>query len=190
MRALLIIDMQAEMQRRIESGADHVNPDAPTRIAELAAAFRAQGLPVVHIRHQATDPASCFHPAAQGYPPLSCAEAQSGEAVFDKRTSSAFASTELAGHLAGHGITDLVVTGAVAGFCVNSTVRAGADLGFRMTVVRDAVIGFGLPAANLSARTIFDVTMAHLEADFALLVETPVLLGELAAVPGAGCNPS
>jgi len=68
------------------------------------------------------------------------------------------------------------VTGAVAGFCVNSTVRAGADLGFSMVVVRDAVIGFDLPAAGLSARLIFDVTMAHLEADFARVVESAALL--------------
>ncbi|MBB4000076.1 isochorismatase family protein [Aureimonas pseudogalii] len=66
----------------------------------------------------------------------------------------------------------LIVTGAVAGFCVNSTVRAGADLGFAMTVVRDAVIGFDLPEADFSARVIFEVTMAHLEADFATVVET------------------
>lgn len=95
-----------------------------------------------------------------------------------KRTSSGFASTDLATYLQDKGITDLMVTGAVAGFCVNSTVRAGADLGFDMTVVRDAVLGFDLPAAQLSARTIFDVTMAHLESDFAKVVDTSAVLGE------------
>ncbi|OWJ74293.1 isochorismatase family protein [Haematobacter missouriensis] len=87
-----------------------------------------------------------------------------------------FASTELAAHLHANGITELVVTGAVAGFCINSTVRAGADLGFDMTVVEDAVIGFGLPGAGLSARAIFDVTMAHLAADFANVTDTAAVL--------------
>lgn len=105
---------------------------------------------------------------------MPCDEALAGEAVFEKRTSSGFASTELEAHLRAGGVTDLVVTGAVAGFCVNSTVRAGADLGFRMTVVRDAVLGFGL--SGLSARTIFDVTMAHLEADFAKVVDAIEML--------------
>ena len=53
-------------------------------------------------------------------------------------------------------------------------VRAGADLGFRMTVVRDAVLGFDL--SGLPARTIFDVTMAHLEADFATVLDTSAII--------------
>ncbi|MDP3339641.1 isochorismatase family protein [Frigidibacter sp.] len=176
MQALLIIDMQMEMQHRIEGGRDCVNASAPAKIAALAAAFRERRQPVLHIRHRDSDPASPLHADAAGYPPMACAEATAGEPVFLKTTSSGFASTDLAAWLRDHGITDLAVVGAVAGFCVNSTVRAGSDLGFTMTVVSDAVIGFDLPSAGLSARTIFDVTMAHLEADFARVVEASALL--------------
>lgn len=178
LKALIIIDMQMEMQHRIEAGRDCVNADAPTHIALLAGAFRQRGLPVVHIRHRDDNPKSPLHAGAAGYPPMPCTEAVEGEAVFVKQTSSAFTSTDLAAHLKDKGITDLVVVGAVAGFCVNSTVRNGADLGFRMTVVRDAVIGFDLLAAGQSAQVIFDVTMAHLEADFARLVDTSVAMTE------------
>ena len=177
--ALVIIDMQAEMQHRLDRGAEHVNPGAPARIAELAAAFRGAGRPVIHIRHAEADPASPMHADAAGYPPMSCAEAQPGEAIFVKWTSSGFASTALETHLRDAGITDLVVTGAVAGFCVNSTVRAGCDLGFRMQVVSDAVLGFALPAAGLSAQVIFDVTMAQLGADFASLVPASAVIADL-----------
>jgi nicotinamidase-related amidase len=170
--ALLIIDMQREMQRRIDAGMDCVNPDAPDLIAALARAYRDHGLPVLHVRHASDDPSAALHPDAPGYPPMPCAEEGEGEAVFVKSTSSAFASTVLDAHLRQTGIRSLAVVGAVAGFCVNSTVRAGSDLGYDMTVVRDAIIGFGLPGANLSARTIFDVTLAHLEADFARVVDS------------------
>lgn len=172
MKALIIIDMQMEMQRRLDSGRDCVNADAPERIAALAATYRNRGLPVIHICHRDDASTSPMHQDAAGYPPMPCAEALEGEAVFIKQTSSAFASTDLAAHLRQHGITELVVTGAVAGFCVNSTVRNGSDLGFTMTVVKDAILGFDLPHAGLSAQVIFDVTMAHLEADFARLVQT------------------
>ena len=178
LRALVIIDMQMEMQHRIEAGRDCVNADAPRRIASLAEAFRERGLPVIHIRHEDDNPNSPLHENAVGYPPMPCAEAIEGEAVFVKRSSSAFASTDLAVHLQDEGITDLLVTGAVAGFCVNSTVRSGADLGFSMTVIRDAVIGFDLPDAGLSAQVIFDVTMAHLEADFARLIDASAVMSE------------
>lgn len=107
---------------------------------------------------------------------MPCAEAVANEPVFVKKTSSGFASTNLADYLRDKEIGELVDVGAVGGFCVNSTVRAGADLGFKMTVVRDAVLGFDMPSANLSASTIFEVTMAHLESDFANVVESSVIL--------------
>lgn len=178
MKALLIIDMQMEMQHRIEAGRDCVNPDAPARIAALAETFRQRELPVIHVRHRATASGWPFHPDAPGFQPMACAISLENEPVFLKETSSAFASTGLSDYLKEKGITDIAVTGAVAGFCVNTTVRAGSDLGFNMTIVRDAVIGFDLP--GLSARTIFDVTMAHLESDFARIVDAKT---ELAMQP-------
>lgn len=176
MKALAIVDMQMGMQIRIGEGRDCVNPDAPVRVAALVDLFRQKGLRVIHVRHSDTDRDSLFHADAAGYPPMPCAEVVDGEPVFLKHTSSAFASTDLAAYLHAQGVTDLIVTGAVAGFCINSTVRAGADLGFNMTVVEDAVIGFDLPSAGQSARVIFDVTMAHLEADFARITDTATVL--------------
>lgn len=179
--ALLIIDMQMEMLHRIEAGLDHVNGAAPGRIAALVADFRSRGLPVIHIRHCDPTPGSPLAEGAAGYSPMPCAIAAPGEAVFIKHGSSGFVGTGLAGHLHASGVTELVVVGAVAGFCVNTTVRAGSDLGFAMVVVRDGVIGFGLPAAGgtgamLSAQAVFEVTMAHLESDFARLVDSETLL--------------
>ncbi|WP_255471640.1 isochorismatase family protein [Poseidonocella sp. HB161398] len=72
------------------------------------------------------------------------------------------------------------MAGAVAGFCVNSTVRHGCDPGFGMTVARDAVQGFGLPQDGLSAEVVFAVTMAALAADFARCAGTSGLLRALA----------
>jgi len=166
----MIIDMQMIMQSRIDAGRDHVNHSAPDNIHDLAMTFRAKEWPIIHIRHSDDHPGSPLHPAAPGHPPMQCAHALPGEPIFYKSTSSAFASTNLDTYLRNEGITELVVTGAVAGFCVNSTIRAGCDLGFKMIAIRDAILGFDLPLANLSASTIFDVTMAHLEADFATVL--------------------
>lgn len=170
MKALLIIDMQMEMQRRIAAGFECVNADAPERIDLLTTLFRGNKLPVLHVRHRNDAAGSPFAVDAAGYTPMACSKAAAGEPVFVKTTSSAFASTDLTEYARGIGITELVVVGAVAGFCVNSTVRSGSDLGFKMTVVRDAVIGFGLPKAELSAQAVFDVTMGLLAADFAEMI--------------------
>ena len=177
--ALVIIDMQREMRSRIDAGRAHVNPGAPEAVAALAAAFRASGRAVIHVRHAEADPASPLHPDAPGYPPMPCAVEQAGEAIFVKRSSSAFATTALEQHLRDRSLTHLHIVGAVAGLCVTSTVRAASDLGFRVSVVRDAVIGFDLPAAGLDAQTIFDVTMGLLAADFAEVVESGAVLAAL-----------
>ena len=170
--ALMIIDMQMLMQERINNGREHVNHHAPAKIAALLAMFRAAGQPVIHIRHADADPASPLARNAAGYQVMPCAQELATEPLFIKSSSSAFASTALENYLHDNGITHLLVTGAVVGFCVNSTVRAGADLGFQMTVVQDAVLGFDVPPSPLSAQTIFDATMALLAADFATLTDT------------------
>lgn len=180
--ALLIIDMQREMARRIAAGRDCVNPDAGSQVASLATAFRRAGWPVVHVRHASDQPGAVLHPDSPFYPPMDCAEAEAAEAVFVKAGSSGFAGTGLEAYLRAQGIGSLVVVGAVAGFCVNTTVRGGSDLGFAMTVVRDAVMGFDLPDAGLPARVIFDVTMAHLAADFAQVVDAAEVMARLPVV--------
>ncbi|QXT36816.1 isochorismatase family protein [Sphingomonas sanguinis] len=177
--ALVIIDMQMEMQHRIDAGQPHINPHAPAAIAALAAAFRDAGHPVIHVRHAEGDSTSPLHPDAPGYPPMECARERPGEAVFVKCSSSAFATTGLEAHLRERGIAHIHVVGAVAGFCVNSTVRAASDLGFRVTVVRDAVIGFDLPSAGLEAGVIFDVTMGLLAADFVAVAGSEAVLARL-----------
>jgi len=179
--ALIIVDMQMMMQDRIDSGRDHVNPDAAANITMLADHFRKTGQPVVHVRHGDDTAGSPLHPDAAGYQPMPCAIEKDSEPIFIKTTSSAFASTDLEAWLHGKGITDIVVTGAVASFCVNSTVRAGCDLGFNMHVVRDGLIDFDLPNTGFEARAIFDVTMGLLEADFAKIVTTSALLETKAA---------
>lgn len=177
--ALVIIDMQMIMQERIDSGREHINPEAPRKIVALVDAFRKAGNAIIHVRHQDDDPSSPLHPNASGYQPMPCGRELEGEPVFVKKSSSAFATTDLATYLTERDIIRLSVAGAVAGFCVNSTVRAGSDLGFDMTVVRDAVIGFDLPNTNLDARSIFDVTMGLLEADFAKLADSRSIIKAL-----------
>ena len=178
--ALLIIDMQADMQARLNAGRDHVNGDADAVITRLAGLARSAGIAVIHVRHRENDPDSPFHPQAAGYQPMPCDVEQPGEVVFVKIRSSAFATTGLEAHLRRHGIDHLIVAGAVAGFCVNSTVRAASDLGFRVSVVRDAVLGFDLPSADLSAQAIFDVTMGLLAADFAEVITLDAAMMQIA----------
>jgi len=56
--------------------------------------------------------------------------------------SSAFANTDLDVLLKKHGVHKLIVIGLIAHTCVESTVRFAAELGYEVTVVRDAIADY------------------------------------------------
>lgn len=171
-RAVLVIDMQEGMADRIRAGRPTATPDAPGRIAALLSALRASGCPVIHVLHDDPHPESPFRKGEPGAEPMPCAVPHAGEAVFWKHGSSAFHGTGLDTHLRAQGTTELVVVGAVAAFCVTSTVRQASDLGYRVLLPQDALLGFDLPAhdsGRLDAGTVFRVTLSLLGADFATL---------------------
>jgi ureidoacrylate peracid hydrolase len=56
--------------------------------------------------------------------------------------SSGFANTDLDVQLKQHGIHQLIVIGLLAHTCVESTVRFAAELGYEVTVVRDATASY------------------------------------------------
>lgn len=171
-RAVLVIDMQEGMADRIRSGRPTATPDAPDRIAALLADARRRGVPVIHVLHDDPHPASPFRKGEPGAEPMPCAVPRPGETVFWKHGSSAFNGTGLDGYLKANGINELVIAGAVAAFRVTSTVRQASDLGYKILLPQDALLGFDLPAhdgGKIDAGTVFRVTLSLLGADFATL---------------------
>jgi len=183
-KALLIIDMQQYVVARINKGIDHYPHNAMTNMTALLRTFRDNAQPVIHIRHHSPAEGSLLHPDSPLSQVIADFAEKPSEAVFIKHTSSSFSSTGLQDYLARQQISECVVMGAVAGFCVNSTVRAGADLGLEMTVVSDAVISFGLADAGQDAKTIFEVTMALLRADFARVATSQEIKAEILTAGG------
>lgn len=184
MEALLVIDMQMGMQHRIDSGRAPVNPDAPDGVAALIAAFRAAGRPVIHVHHDDPHPDSPFRRGEPGAAPMPCAVPAEGEPVLWKSGSSAFAGTGLDALLRRMGVTDIVLCGAVAAFCVTSSTRAASDLGFRVILPADALLGFDIPAhdgGRIDGATVMRVTLSLLGADFARLDSVAGVQAALAA---------
>jgi ureidoacrylate peracid hydrolase len=56
--------------------------------------------------------------------------------------SSGFANTDLDLQLKAHGIHQLIVIGLIAHTCVEATVRFAAELGYQVTVVKDATASY------------------------------------------------
>ncbi|MGH1415473.1 MAG: isochorismatase family protein [Pelagimonas sp.] len=178
--ALLLVDLQEEMNTRIRAGRAVVYPDFGVQVAALVKNFRAQDKPIVHVfHHEDSNPDVPFRRDQPGGQPMACATPKQGEAIFWKPGSSGFVGTGLEAHLRQQGITNLVVAGGVAAFCIASTVRSAANLGFKTTLAEDALIAFPLPDRNggdIAPELALEVTLATLAADFAAVKTTAEIL--------------
>ena len=180
--ALLLIDAQIAMAMRRDAGDPWAEPLAEVRIAALLAAFRAAGLPVIHVHHHTDDPQDDFHPAHPGAQPLPAAHPLPEEAVVIKHGSSAFIGTDLAARLAALGDPMLVIAGGEVNFCVDSTTRMAGNLGYKATVASDALIGFSerlRDGRSVSAVDVTDMTLADLDGSFARVQTTTDILAAL-----------
>src|SRR3954454_13377000 len=137
-RTLLIIDIQRDY---FPGGAyPLVEPEAAAVSARrVLESFRAEGDPVIHMKHVWDAPDAAFmRPGTEGVEIRPEVEPAEGERVLEKASPNSFIDTELEAELRKLGSEDLVVAGMMSSMCVDATVRAAADLGFSPTVVHDA----------------------------------------------------
>ena len=80
-------------------------------------------------------------------------EPQPGDVVAQEHwLSSGFANTDLDLQLKKHGVRKLIVVGMRANTCIESTVRFAAELGYEVTLVKDAIASFGHEEMEASLR--------------------------------------
>jgi nicotinamidase-related amidase len=136
--ALLLIDIQNDY---FPGGAMELvgSVEAGAKASQLLGIFREKSLPVIHIQHLATRPgATFFLPDTQGVQINGCVSPNSGETVIQKNFPNCFRGTPLLEHLRSEKITKLVIAGMMTHMCVDTTVRAAADLGFQNILAHDA----------------------------------------------------
>ena len=166
--ALVVIDVQQGMDD--PRGGKRNNPDAEKRIADLLAAWRDAGRPVIHVQHSSLEPESPLREDVPGHAFKKEALPIAGEPVFHKHVNSAFIGTELETYLRARDIESLVLVGMTTDQCVSTTARMGANLGFAVTVVEDATATFereGPDGEHYSADTMHRVELASLNGEFA-----------------------
>lgn len=177
--ALLVIDVQMALATEDAAGRERSCPEAEGNIAALLERFRKSGAPVVHVHHHGTDPDDPFHPDAPGAAVQPFAAPLADEPVIIKTGSSGFAGTALPDLLRKAGVERVVLCGATANHCVESTARSAADLGFDTIYAADAVWAYGATGPDgiaHSAERIHSVSMATLEGEIAAVKPTKDIL--------------
>ena len=131
---LLVVDMQRGLFDGEPSRYDAEGVIA--RINALSELVRVRGGKVVFIRHtDAADGLAAESDAWQVLPALN----QSGADIYVEKTAcDAFLGTPLKAVLDAAAPTQLIVCGCATDFCVDTTVRAAASLGYPVSVASDA----------------------------------------------------
>ena len=157
--ALIIQDLQNDV---IIDGGAFADSGAPAHataqnvvgnVADLAAACRAAGVPVIHVWYvveqgaaglkqnaplfQGVKEANALVRGTWGAAPAEGLEPQDGDHVVEKMRMNGFYETRLDILLRGLGADQLIITGAWTNMSIEHTARHGADAGYEVVVASD-----------------------------------------------------
>jgi gluconolactonase len=157
--ALIIQDMQNDVI--IEGGAfadsgapaHAIAQNAVANVADLAAACRAAGVPVIHVWYVVEEGAAGLKQNAPlfqgvkesgglvrgswGAAPADGLEPKAGDHVVEKMRMNGFYETRLDILLRGLGAETILITGAWTNMSIEHTARHGADAGYEVVVASD-----------------------------------------------------
>ena len=176
-KALLIIDIQNDYfpQGKMELvGSD----EAAKHAALVQRHFRDEGLPVIHVQHVALgSTATFFLPDTFGAEIHDSVAPLGDEALVVKSYPNAFRETGLTQLLDDLLVTDLTVVGMMTHMCIDTTVRAASDMGFKVTLVGDACATKDLEfnGVTVSAASVQAAYLAAIDGSFATVVTTETL---------------
>jgi len=170
--------------------------DMLAHMRAIVAAARASGITVFYVPHHRALPADFsgwrhVTPYQQGAHDLQLFAVgswggewhpdfspQPGDVMTKEHWSSGFAGTDLDLQLKQHGVDRIVLIGMIANTCLEATGRYGMELGYHVTLVRDATAAFSREAMH-AAHAVNGPTFAH------SIVDTHELLAAWSSLAGA-----
>jgi nicotinamidase-related amidase len=177
--ALIVVDVQQAFADPAWGPRD--NPDAEANIGRLIEHWRDEGRPVVFVRHDSDEPVSPLRPEEPGN---AFQEVVTGEPdlLVTKSVNSAFhGSPDLQTWLDEQRIDQIYVCGITTDHCCETTARVGANLGYDVQFVLDAMHTFDRTTPDgevIPAELVAKVASASLHDEFATVVKTADVIGQ------------
>lgn len=173
--ALILVDIQKGFDNIAYWGEQRNNVTAEQNAADLLNLWRENNLPVFHIKHCSSIPASPLHETNTGNEFKEIVKPAENETIIRKNVNSAFIGTPLKEKLDHAKISTLVIVGLTTDHCISTTTRMAGNLGFNTLLVSDATATFnkiGPDGKNYPAGLIHETALASLYKEFAEIVTT------------------
>ncbi|MTW14154.1 isochorismatase family protein [Pseudoduganella eburnea] len=178
--ALIIIDMQVGMTW--SGAAKRNNHQAEHAIASLLAQWRAQGAPVIHVRHMSRTPGSPFWPGQPGAEFQPALSPLASEHVVEKNVPDAFISTGLERWLHTRGIAEVLIVGVSTNHSVEATARTAGNLGFKTFVAEDGCYAYAqtdFDGVHRSPQEVHAMALSNLHGEYATVIKSQDAVSQL-----------
>lgn len=182
--AIVPVDIQVGFRDQYVWGGARNNPAFEENVARIFDAARDASVPIIHVKHNSTDPDSPLRPGQAGNEFMDIAAPNDGEQIFEKTVNCGFVGTHLEKALIDQAITDLIIFGLTTDQCVSTTTRLAANLGFSPRIAEDACATFPKKLPNgqmFDAQTIHNTNLASLNEEFCTIYRTDDALEEILA---------
>jgi len=170
--ALLLIDIQKDY---FENGKSQLfeAEKAVVHASKLLELFRKEGLPVIHVQHiNKIEGATFFVPDTEGVQIHPSVNPNQEEPIIIKNAPNSFHNTELKETLDKYQIEHLIICGMMTHMCIDTTVRAAKDYGYKVTLIQDACATKSLMGSEgvIDARIVHNTFIAALNGIFADII--------------------
>jgi nicotinamidase-related amidase len=181
-QALIIVDIQNDYfpGGKMELVGMEAAAENARRVLE---SFRAKNMPIFHIKHVSSTPgATFFLPETYGVEIHESVTPKIGEHLIQKYFPNCFRDSSLQNQLQSLSVKEIIICGAMSHMCIDTTVRAAFDLGFRCSVVSDACATRDLEFGGITveASQVHAAFMAALSFPFAKIIEGSKIESQLA----------
>lgn len=177
---LVVLDVQDAIDQPAWDNKN--NPSYLANIERLMTHWRSKSSPIIHIRHDEKSSSSTYH----SHGPYNGIKKEvapiEGECVIAKQQNCAFIGTELETVLKDMQVNSFVLTGVLIHNSMDATIRVGKALGYEIIVPSDATTAvpvIGSSGKSWDAETVYELTLAILDGEYAEIITTEKLIAQL-----------
>ena len=176
-KTLIVIDMQNGFNDPAMPASN--NPACDANVLALLGKWRAEGWPIVLVRHDSKGATSVLRPGQAGNDFMPGIGGVHDLLVAKTVNSAFYGEPDLESWLNAAGLNQLVICGIQTNYCCETTARMAGNLGYSVEFVLDATRTFDLTDLDgnvVTADELSRITATNLHGEFATVVKTADLL--------------